>query len=56
MHTHRDRRLRTKLLRQGGPHVAVAIVPWQVRPSAPGEAIEEEESVDEAVGEPRAVK
>jgi amino acid transporter len=43
MHTHRDRRLRAKLLRQGGPHVGVAIVPWQVQQSDPDAAIAEEE-------------
>ena len=52
MHTHRDRRLRAKLLRQGGPRVAVAIVPWQVRPSNPDEAIEEEEPANEVPGGP----
>ena len=48
MHIHRDRRLRAKLLRQGGPHVAVATVPWHVRPSNPDEAIAEEEPANDA--------
>jgi amino acid transporter len=48
MHTHRDRRLRVRLLREGGPCVAVATVPWQVQPVDPHEAIAEEEPVDEA--------
>jgi len=47
MHTHRDRRLRTKLLRQGGPQVSVTIVPWQVQPSNPNEAIAEEEPAND---------
>jgi amino acid transporter len=50
MHTHRHRRLRIKLLRQGGPHVAVAIVPWQMRRPDPKKAIEEEEPAGGAVG------
>jgi amino acid transporter len=48
MHIHRDRRLRAKLLRQGGPHVAVATVPWHVRPSNRDEAIAEEEPANNA--------
>ncbi len=48
MHTHRDRRLRVRLLRQGGPCVAVATVPWQVQPVDPHAAIAEEEPVEEA--------
>jgi amino acid transporter len=48
MHAHRERRLRVRLLRHGGPHVVVASVPWQVRPSDPEEALAEEEPVPAA--------
>jgi amino acid transporter len=47
MHTHRDRRLRARLLRQGGPHVAVTTVPWHTQPSNRDEAIAEEEPANE---------
>jgi amino acid transporter len=43
MHTHREWRLRAKLLRYGGRRVAVVSIPWQVRPAGPQEGIEEEE-------------
>ncbi len=43
MHTNRERRLRARLLRYGGPRVAVTSVPWQLRRAGPEEGIEEEE-------------
>jgi amino acid transporter len=42
LHTHRERRLRARLLRHGGPEIAVVAVPWQLRPSIPREGIAEE--------------
>ncbi|MFO1055730.1 MAG: hypothetical protein U1E53_02040 [Dongiaceae bacterium] len=36
MHVNRERRLRVRLLRHGGPDVVVATVPWQLQgPSRP---------------------
>jgi hypothetical protein len=46
MHANRERRLRRKLLRNGGPHVVVSTVPWQLRESDPAQAIEEEEPAE----------
>ncbi|HEY1930622.1 MAG TPA: APC family permease [Acetobacteraceae bacterium] len=43
MHTHREWRLRAKLLRYGGRRVAVVSIPWQLQPAKPQEGIEEEE-------------
>ena len=43
MHTHRERRLRNALLRNGGEDLAVIGVPWQLQPPAPGKALREEE-------------
>jgi amino acid transporter len=43
MHANRERRLRKRLLRHGGPTVVVASVPWQLQPPDPGQAIKEEE-------------
>jgi amino acid transporter len=43
MHTHRERRLRKALLRDGGPDLAVIGVPWQLHPSKPARALAEEE-------------
>ena len=43
MHANRERRLRARLLRYGGPNVVVSSVPWQLRPADPAEAIAEEE-------------
>lgn len=43
MHTNRERRLRARLLRYGGPNVVVSSVPWQLRPADPAEVIAEEE-------------
>ncbi|MBV8575261.1 MAG: APC family permease [Acetobacteraceae bacterium] len=45
MHTHRERRLRSRLLRHGGPNVAVIGVPWQLEPSDPEQGLAEEEPV-----------
>ena len=39
MHTHRERRLRARLLRYGGPHVVVVSVPWQLQLSNPEQGI-----------------
>ena len=43
MHTNRERRLRARLLRDGGADVAVSTVPWQLRPADPAQAIAAEE-------------
>ncbi len=39
MHTHRERRLRARLLRYGGPHITVVSVPWQLQSSNPEQGI-----------------
>ena len=46
LHTHRERRLRSRLLRDGGPNVAVLGVPWQLQPSSPAQALEGEAAID----------
>ena len=43
MHTHRERRLRAALLRDGGEGLAVIGVPWQLQPPAPKKLLAEEE-------------
>lgn len=43
LHTHRERRLRAMLLRDGGDDIAVVAVPWQLRASAPAAVLAEEE-------------
>lgn len=43
MHAWRERRLRARVLRDGGRYVVVASVPWQLRPADPAQAIAEEE-------------
>jgi hypothetical protein len=43
MHANRERRLRARLLRYGGPNVVVSSVPWQLRAADPAQAIAEEE-------------
>ena len=43
MHTHRERRLRARLLRYGGPAIAVLSVPWQLQVSGPRQGLAEEE-------------
>ena len=42
-HTHRERRLRIALLRDGGSDIAVIAVPWQLCVSAPQHLLAEEE-------------
>ena len=43
LHTHRERRLRAALLRNGGPEIAVVGVPWQIRAAQPERILAEEE-------------
>ncbi len=43
MHTHRERRLRAALLRDGGEDLAVIGVPWQLEPPSPSKLLAEEE-------------
>ena len=43
LHTHRERRLRKALLRDGGADLAVVGVPWQLRPPDMEEVLAEEE-------------
>jgi hypothetical protein len=43
LHTHRERRLRKTLLRNGGSDIAVVNVPWQIEPPAPEQVLAEEE-------------
>ena len=43
LHTHRERRLRTALLRNGGPDIMVIGVPWQLEAPAPERVLAEEE-------------
>jgi hypothetical protein len=43
LQTHRERHLRSRLNRYGGPDVAVIGVPWQLVPSDPKEGLAEEE-------------
>jgi amino acid transporter len=43
MHTHRERRLRAKLLRYSGPRISVATVPWQIQPLTPEQGLREEQ-------------
>jgi amino acid transporter len=43
MHANRERRLRARLLRYGGPNVVVSSVPWQLEEADPAKAIAEEE-------------
>ena len=42
MHTHRERRLRARLLRYGGPQITVVSVPWQLQTSSPEQGIAED--------------
>ena len=46
LHTHRAKRLRTRVLRHGGPDVSVLIVPWQLEPPQPELVLAEEEPVE----------
>ena len=43
MHANRERLLRSRLLRYGGPHVTVSLVPWQLQEANPSQAIAEAE-------------
>ena len=43
LHTRRTQRLRTQILRNGGPDVSVLVIPWQLQAPAPGRALAEEE-------------
>jgi amino acid transporter len=43
LHTHRERRLRAALLRNGGRDIAVVGVPWQLEAPAPERVLAEEE-------------
>ncbi len=43
LHTHRERRLRHALLRDGGAEIAVIAIPWQLCAPAPARALAEEE-------------
>ncbi len=45
LHTHRERRLRAALLRNGGEDLAVIGVPWQLEPSSRKKLLAEEEPV-----------
>lgn len=44
LHTHRERRLRATLLRNGGSDIAVVGVPWQLEACAPERVLAEQES------------
>lgn len=48
LHTHRERRLRDALMRNGGEDLAVISVPWQLEPPQPAVALAEEEPVARA--------
>jgi amino acid transporter len=43
MHTHRERRLRSCLLRYGGHNVAISSIPWQLKTAKPEDIIAAEE-------------
>jgi amino acid transporter len=43
LHTHRAQRLRTQVLRHGGPDVSVLVVPWQLEAPETERVLEEEE-------------
>ena len=43
LHTHRAQRLRTQVLRHGGPDVSVLVVPWQLEPPETERVLAEEE-------------
>ncbi len=44
MHTHRERRLRARLLRYGGLDVTVVSVPWQLQVAGPEQGLAEEKA------------
>ena len=50
LRTHRDLRIRARLLRDGGSQVAVLSVPWHVARAEPARALEEEEPSDDTTG------
>jgi Amino acid permease len=54
MHTHRERKLRARLLRYGGQNVVVSLVPWQLQKGLPAEAIAEEEPTVPSLSHRRA--
>lgn len=57
LHTRRTQRLRTQLLRHGGPHVSVLVVPWQLEVPETGKVLVDEEPGpvrDHAPGRPPA--
>ena len=43
LHTHRTKRLRRQLLRNGGPELSVLVVPWRLAPARTEMALAEEE-------------
>jgi hypothetical protein len=43
LHTHRERHLRTALLRHGGPDLATVAVPWNIEAPEPEQVLAEEE-------------
>ena len=43
LHTHRERRLRAALLRNGGPDLAIVAVPWNLGAPEPEQVLAEEE-------------
>ena len=56
LHTHRERRMRARLLRFGGPNMAVIGVPWQLGRSDPREGLAEEEPAPETQREPQPAR
>jgi hypothetical protein len=48
LHTHREWRLRARLLHYGGRHVAVVSIPWQLHPAPLEEGIKKEEPAEQA--------
>jgi amino acid transporter len=49
LHTHRTQRLRTRILENGGPEIAVLVVPWQLEPPKTELVLAEEEPSDAPV-------
>ena len=50
LHTHREERLRARLVRYGGDSVCVLSVPWQLEPAEPEAGIAEETAGEEGAG------
>lgn len=46
LQTHREKRLRSRLIRYGGPDIAVIDAPWQLAPLNPNEGLVEEEPTE----------